>query len=924
MLETPVGRDGALAATNTFLASLRAGSRALIVEGDPGIGKTVVWRAALEAARAMGCVVLEAAGEQVEARMSFVGLADLVGERYDDFAAALPSLQREALDHALLRGVEGAGRAPDARTIGTALRSAVVALACDVPVVIAIDDLQWLDAATTEAVAFVARRLEGHPVGVIVTARTPPAATDRLGLGRAVGEERFGRVRLGPLNATALQTIIERRLGFSYRAAVLRRVTQVSDGNPLFALEIARALGAEPALSPGEPLPVPDELHELVADRLAGLSAAGQQALLAAAALSHPTVDLIERAASAAGLAAAESGGMLRAQNGRVAFVHPLYASAVYASAGSRFRRALHDRLAALVDDPEEHAHHLALATARPNAPVAATIEAAADLARARGGWSSAADLLEQARLLTPASDPGTAARRAVRAAEHHIHAGDRPRARALLEEILECGPSRSLRCDALRLLADIRYNENSFAEAGELLEAALVETTDPALAVTTRLAVAYVRCHHLGTFAAAIPYAEGGLSAALELGDDGLLAEALAVKTMVDFLNGNGVDWAAVERALELDNPDRVMALDLRPAWIAALLKVYTGRLDEGRAGLNALRADAERSGDESDLAQILFWLAWVESLSGSLSTADAVAHEALVQARTSGSEQSRAWAYAHLAVVQAQLGDAAACRSSAAAGTEICVAVGTRLPLLWISAGVGLLELSIGDLAAAWTAVAPMTEVVELEGIAEPTLIFLPIALETLVGLGEFERVERLLGEFEARARAVDRVWALAVSARCRGILLAEQGDLAGAQAALDRAIDVNDRQSMPFELARTLLAQGRVHRRARARRLARGSFEGAHALFDGMGARIWAESARTELESVTERRRRGVLTAAEQRVAERAAAGLSNKEIAAALFVSVHTVEVHLSHAYAQLGVRSRAQLAGRVQASGDVEV
>jgi DNA-binding CsgD family transcriptional regulator len=924
MREMLVGRDRAVTATNGFLAGLQAGPRGLIVEGDAGIGKSAVWRASLDAAREAGYLVLHAVGEQVEARMSFVGLADLIGERCDEFAGALPSRQREALDYALLRGNGAAASAPDERTIGTALRSAIVALVRQSPVVIAIDDLQWLDAATAAAVAFAARRLEGHAVGVLVTARTPPAATDRLGLRRAVGDERCARLRLGPLSATTLQTILERQLGFSYPAPVLRRVAHVSAGNPLFALEIARALGPKPALAPGQPLPVPEEFGELVTERVGRLSAAGRHALLTGAALSHPTVELVERASSAAGLEAAEAAGLLRSQDGRVAFAHPLYASAVYASTTDGRRRALHRRLAELVDDPEEHAHHLGLATPRADEGVAATLEAAADLARTRGGWSSAADLLEHARRLTSASDPDTADRRAVRAAEHHVHAGDRPRARALLEEVVGRARRGPLRCDALRLLADVRYNENSFSEAGELLEAALAETADAALAVSIQLAVAYVRCHHLGTYASALPYTDRALATALELGDDGLLAEALAVKAMVYFLNGRGIDWPALDRALELEDSSRVTALDLRPAWIAALLNVYSGRLDDGRARLQALRADAERSGDESDVAQILFWLAWVESVNGALPASLALGRDALAQASVSGSEQSRAWAFAQLAVTQAQLGDAAACRSSAAAGTEICATIGTRLPLLWISAGLGLLEFSLGNLDAAWAAVATMTEAVELQGVGEPTLVFLPVALETLIGLGELERVERLLCEFEDRARAVDRVWALVSAARCRAVLLAEQGDLKGSQAALECALADHQRQSMPFELARTLLVQGQVKRRARARRLARESLSRALGAFEEMGAAVWAQRARTELESLVVQQPHGGLTTAERRVAELAAAGLSNKEIAGRLFIAVHTVEVHLSHAYAKLGIRSRAQLQRRIDAADRIEV
>jgi DNA-binding CsgD family transcriptional regulator len=911
-----VGRDRAHAAVRACLTEARSGPRALILEGAAGIGKTTVWRAALDEARGEGTTVLQTVAEPAEARMSFVGLADLLSDH--GTSVALPGHQRDALDQALLRTGPDDPRPPDARTIGTALLSVLVALATQRPVLVAVDDVQWLDAATVAALAFAARRLDDHPVGLLVTARTPPARTDRLGLRRALGDERCVSTRLGPLATPALQEILESRLGWSYPAPVLRRITEVCDGNPLFALEIGRALGPVPALVPGRPLPVPEEIHELVAGRVGDLSPAGRAALSAAAALSHPTVELIERASSPAGLDAAESAGLLRVEAGRVVLAHPLYASAIDAELTSGRRRALHRGLAALVPDSEERAHHLALGTAGADAPVAAELDAAAALARARGAWSSAGELFEQARRLTPAADGEAADRRAVRAAEHHIHAGDRPRARRLLEEVLADESGGTLRGEALRLLADVSYNENSLAEAGRLLEAALAETEDPALAVSLELGIAYVRCHHLGDFAGALPYAQDGLATARELGDRALEADALAVLAMVAYLNGYGVDWAAVERACALEDPRRVAALDRRPPWIAALLKVFVGRLDEGRAELLALEADAERSGDESDVAEVLFWLCWVEAHRGDLPAAVAFGEQALLRAGLAASEQSRAWAFSHLACAHAQRGDVGATRSAVASSVEICLAIGNRLPLLWDAAATTELELSLGDPAAAWAAVAELTAPVEQEGVGEPFLVFLPGAIEALIGLGELDRAQRLLDDFEDRARVLDRAWARFRAGRCRGLLAAERGDLDAARAALEAALVQHARQEMPFERARTLLVLGQVRRRARARRLAREALEQALGLFEATGSEIWARRTREELDRIAPRRRAGELTEAERRVAELAATGLSNKEIAGTLFVSVHTVEVHLSHAYATLGVRSRAQLAGRLSA------
>jgi DNA-binding NarL/FixJ family response regulator len=195
-----------------------------------------------------------------------------------------------------------------------------------------------------------------------------------------------------------------------------------------------------------------------------------------------------------------------------------------------------------------------------------------------------------------------------------------------------------------------------------------------------------------------------------------------------------------------------------------------------------------------------------------------------------------------------------------------------------------------------------------------------FLPEGLEALIALGELDRAGRLLERFEQRGRELDRPWVLAAAARCRGLLLAARGDLDAAQAALDEAVAAHEALGMRFALARTLLSQGQVRRRRREKRRSGEALERALDLFEQMGARLWAERTRDELGRLGTRTAPGELTTAERRVAELAAKGLSNKKIAGTLFVSVHTVEAHLSHAYAKLGVRSRSQLAGRLSDRG----
>jgi DNA-binding CsgD family transcriptional regulator len=343
--------------------------------------------------------------------------------------------------------------------------------------------------------------------------------------------------------------------------------------------------------------------------------------------------------------------------------------------------------------------------------------------------------------------------------------------------------------------------------------------------------------------------------------------------------------------------------------------LKLWTGRHREAREELTALRRSAMDSGDESDLAYFLTWLAWLEVQGGNFTTAIGHADEAAVQAALAGSELNRAWALAQRAVVHSRRGDVAATRADATVTLEICDRFEASNPALWATGALGLLELSLGDAQAAWATLAPITEALEAHELGEPPEMFLPHAVEALIALGELDRAERLLDAFQSKAAALDRSAALAESGRCRALLRAARGDLTGAHAAIERALAEHTRIDLPFERARTLLLQGQLHRRARRKRATRVALDEALAILEPMGARLWAQRARDELARIGRRRREG-LTAAEGRVAELVAQGMSNKEIAGALFVSVHTVEAHLSHAYTKLGVRSRTQLARRL--------
>jgi DNA-binding CsgD family transcriptional regulator len=866
--------------------------------------------------------VLSCRPAQAETKLALSGLADLLGPVAGEAYSWLPPPQRNALDVALLRAEPAAaGGGPDPRALATAVRSLLAALSADGPLLVAVDDVQWLDPGSAGILQFVLRRLGGTRMGWLFAARVPEPGW--LADAGVIPPESQAVARLGPLSLSAIHGMLKERADEPLSRPALLRVHQASAGNPLFALEIARALRTSPGAGAVTPVGVPSGLRGLLADRIPALSATARAALLCAAALSHPTVDLVEQASSAPGLAAAEETGLVRVEAGRVVFTHPLYASAVYEAASRARRSELHLRLAGLVRDAEERARHLALATSRADEDVARTLEAGAAVARSRGAWESAADLFERARALTPAERRDVGYRRGIDAAQCHVHAGERSRGRELLAGILAGPLPRPLRADALRLLAEISYNDDRAVEARDLFAEALENTDDPRLVLRIELGLSYVN-GQLADPASGSLHAYLALAQAEALGDHSLLAPALALCAIFDYLCGRGVSWGKVRRSLALENRGVVMPLLWHPSTVAAILLLYVGQHAEARERLAEVWTEALDRGDESDLAFIGLWRSWLESRSGNFAAALAQADEAVSLARLTGSESMRRNLLGQRALVHACRGEAEQalrdCAEAAAGGEHVWVAV-------WVAAARATLELSRGDAGAAWAACQQVTEAIETYGIAEPVpAFFLPDAIEALIALGELDRAEALLGAFEARGRQLDRSWALATSGRCRGLLLAARGEIGGAVAALGQALAQHDRLDMPLERARTLLAAGIVDRRARKAARARGSLELAIGICEELGAVLWSQRARQELGKLGARRAPGgELTDAEWRVAEASARGLTNREAAAALFLSPKTVEAHLTSIYRKLGVHSRAALgaymAERAQDAGN---
>jgi DNA-binding CsgD family transcriptional regulator/tetratricopeptide (TPR) repeat protein len=707
---------------------------------------------------------------------------------------------------------------------------------------------------------------------------------------------------------------------------LLRRIFESAGGNPFFTLELARMLeGRNEPLSLDQPLPVPTELGALLRQRLDKLPDASKTAALGAALTAEPSTALVEALvgdAAATSLKELHAAGVVETQGDRIRFTHPLMASTVVALALPGQRRAMQHTLANVVDDPVTRARHLALATDEPEEEVARALEAAARLAAGRGGWDAAAELLERARDLTPPEHEPEARQRTIAAAEYHVHAGDRARARAMLEEVLGDALPRADRANALRLLAEISRDDANFEGAISVYEQALEFVDDAATEVAIEMGLAYV-CASSWQLADAVDHAYRALDLVGACNDDALTAAALAVCAMVDWQFGRGAAWDKVEKALALENLDVVMPLPERPSAIAALLHLYTGNHAEARLRLNEIWTRLADQGDQSNLAFILTWFSWLETRAANLDAAATLADEAESLGALTSSESARAHALGQRAYVHAYEGDVEHARALAAEATAAGERVGYLLPALWGCATIALLELSVGNAQAAWDACAQITALVEANGVGEPVLVlFLPDAIEALIGLGELDRAEPLAWSLERRGRELDGTWAIATGARCRGLLLAARGDLVGAERVLADALIEHKRLDMPLERARTLLVQGIVARRAKHRAQARASLGEACEEFERFGARLWAERAREELTRVSGRRpsRTLELTPTEQRVAELAAHGMSNREIADSLFVTVHTVESHLSHVYQKLGVRSRSQLAAKLAGPG----
>lgn len=914
--DTIVGREPELATVDAFLADLAALPAGLLIEGEAGIGKSTLWEAAVARAKEVGFRVLRCRPAGGEVRLSYAALTDLLEPDLELVLPALPPPQRRALELALLVRDDD-DRPPDQRAVAAAVLHAIRSLALTGPLLIAIDDAHWLDAPSAAAIEYSVRRLQDEPIAVVVSARSEVSAIPPLDLDRALGR-RLSAISIGPLSLGALQRMIRQRTDRTFDRPTLRHIHDTSGGNPFYALELARAAGeAAGRRYPGEPLPLSASLHELLGRRLAGFDEATASALFVSAAAANPTLELVETVVGQPArmlLNPAEHAGVVRLSDGRVAFEHPLLAAAAYARTTELQREHWHGRLATMATDLEERARHGALAVRGPDTGVAATLQEAARHARLRGAPGVAADLFAMAIDRTPEDETELRVQRTVEAAPTLVLAGDRPTARTLLEAAITRVDAGPLRSDVLLLLSELVDDDPDGAVRQKaMLEQAFLEAgTDPGRQTPVLLDLEMWE-RSQGRPAAALEIARAALELAQRSGDETLMAHALTRTADLEVVLGLGGD--PVERfrpAIELNARVGIEA-SLGPMAMLAVCLIRAGRLDEARPLLLDERRRSLDEGDESSRDQLCLFLTELEWLAGSWDLALAYAREGLDLAELTGGRLSYGALCAPLALVEASMGDVDHARAHALEGLAICEEIGERAYGAYNRQMLGFVELSLGNAAKAHAHLGDFSIEQGLEGPKRISMVGEEIA--TLVQLGELATATDLVDELERRGIRLNRPTLVGTALRYRGLIRAARGDLNGAVEPIEQALAIFGNE-LPFERGRTLLVYGEVRRRGKQKRAAREALDAAVALFDQVGAPLWAAKARAELARIGGRTTIAGLTATERRVAELVAEGRSNKEVAAELFVSVRAVEANLSKVYAKLDVRSRTELVRRL--------
>jgi DNA-binding CsgD family transcriptional regulator len=892
------GRDEILREATAALAT----GHSVLLHGPSGIGKSTLMAVLAEQ---HGRHVLRAAPAETESGLPYLVLVDLFADLLPRFRSLPPHL-REALEVALLRQ-PGAARPRDALTVRIAVLELLRRMASETPVLLVIDDVQWVDEASAEVLAFVARRLGDSQVTMLAAERV------------AEGEPTGIRLCPNPLRALAVEP-----LGYSGIVTLLaqeslpnhavRRILQASGGNPLFAIELGRALARlDSTPAEHEPLPVPDRLRCLLAQRFSDLDEQTRRALLVAAAVARPTLSLLARCdvLPKDGLDSAEQARIVAVSaGGAIGFRHPLLRELIYSDATAAQRRSAHAAASAVVDEPVERIRHLALSSPLPEEATAALADEAAADAASRGALTSAAALARLAVERTPPDDVPAIAARLLEAARYADAAGHVAEARESAVAALAAGGTPATRVASRLLLIDLSGQDLSGAGA-QLAAADEDAAGDIRLEAEVALyasSLAYFERRHADAEASA----HRAEKLARLADDTDLVIRALGMQATMALTMGrtDSDELHATAYQLSMGRPVNPATVEARQSW--AMTALFRGECTTAFDEITALENEVRQQGLVRDLMSVLISSAAVHGRAGFGQAALAKGRECARLFTDAGTAPGVGLIVAAGAEWCAGGSDAAL--ESATEAMAICESIGDDE---WLEVACAIRGQALLLAGRSADAVPMFTRAAELEAIArtgDPAIIpWHSDHIEALALTENLGAARDLHADLVDRAERYYRPVVRLALARAEAVIQCMEGD-AGAADGLRAAIDAHGSTAYPLDLGRALLTVGRLDRRARRKASARTTLIKAVECLTAIAAEPWLILARRELDRLEHgtRPRSGELSEMERRIVDLVRSGATNREIASALYLSVKAVEAHLSRLYRRIGVRSRTDL------------
>jgi DNA-binding CsgD family transcriptional regulator len=914
-----LGRQRETAHIEDLLNGAKEGtSAALLLHGEPGIGKSALLRGTLERAEELAFGVLRTRGFESESDIPFAGLLELLTPLLP-LRDRIPEVQARALGSAL------ALEPPtpfDRFAVPAGMLSLLAAAAEDKPYLVVADDVHWLDDASRDALIFVARRLGAEGVVLICASREHKDVLEAF-----TGVDALA---VSPLDDATAAELLRREARHRVSDEVAEDLVATAHGNPLALTEIPRGLSPD-ELAGRQPLagPVPagERIEEAFARQLADMPEATREAMLIAAAMQTGRHDLFSRALAQRGLPSDVLDPALRAElivlDGRVDFFHPLLRSATYHAADPVQRRSVHATLAGLATTPARRAWHLAAAADAPDEEVAAALEVAAGEARARGGVTAGARAFERAANLS--TDDEARARRLLEAASDFAQAGAADHALALVDQAQALIPGGALETEVVRVRGRVEMRRGKPGAAHDLLvaEADRIEADNPGAAASmlVEAAVAHMMTGDMEALVATGDRARALLGGRDDVSDPVIevLAGVLVGEAHAALGHEDEAD-ALLDPAMPFLTSEYVLAMPSELVGMAGQCAVWYERWDRATAVLDHLVAVAREASAINHIIYPLTAHAVMDFRRGYWGAALADAGEAARLARETRLTPLMTFALAVLAHVEAAMGRRDDARSHGRESVQLADMLGGPAISVYGLNALALDALGAGEVESAVELYDRVHRTTRKLHMQRGLVQYGADRVEALARMGRTDDAFQALEEFADRLGGGR--WALAALARCRGILADKT-----AEHHFQTALSHHEHDGQPFEKARTQLCYGERLRRDRRRADAREQLAEALDVFERLGATPWADRARVEMRATGGAAAEGgaaekeavaaagleELTAHELQIARLVAYGMTNREVAAKLFLSPKTIEYHLSQIYRKLDLRSRTQLA-----------